>query len=107
MPVAAQTLHTTHQYEIIRWTAETATGLPAGVGLFTDITVQATGTGTVTFEGSNDGTNYVALNDVSGNPLSLSASANALGVLKEHPVYIRPVVTGGTATVTALASGNR
>lgn len=106
MPVAP-TIFDDQEYEVVRWVNETGTSLQADVARFSDITVQAVGTGTVTIEGSNDGTNFVALNVPAGTPISLDATANEMSVLLEHPSHIRAVVAGGTATVTALASGNR
>lgn len=107
MPVTPTANLLEHQFEAVVWTNETGTGVQGTVARYTDITIQATGTGTVTIEGSNNGTNWVALNDTSGAAISLAAASNAMGVLKEHPYYIRPVVAGGTATIIALASGNR
>lgn len=89
------------------WAAETATGIAVDMARFSDITVQATGSGTVTFQGSNDGTNYVALNASNGAGASLAAASNAMCVLLEHPRWLRPVVAGGTATIIALGSGSR
>lgn len=65
------------------------------------MTVQVTGTfagATVTIEGSNDGTNFVSLNDeaVIANPCSFT-SAGLKGVL-QMPKYIRPNVTAGAGT---------
>lgn len=107
MPVVASTQIIADQYEIVVWNGETATGSWADVARYTDITAQAFGTGTVTFDGSNDGSHAAALNDVNGTPISLAATTNAMSVVKEHPFWIRPVVTGGTATIIMLASGNR
>lgn len=106
MPVTP-TEYIEHQAAVFQWVGETGTGVKALVARYTDITIQAVGTGTVTVEGSNNGTSWVALNDTAGTPISLAAASNAMGVLKEHPTFIRAVVAGGTATVTALASGNR
>lgn len=63
--------------------------------------VQVTGTfggGTVAMQGSNDGTNWVALNDIAviANPCSFT-STGLKGIL-QMPKYVRPVVTGGTAS---------
>lgn len=106
MPVTSSN-YSTGQSANVRWTGETGTGVPADMGIYSDITVQAVGTGTVTIEGSNDGTNWAALNTTAGEAVSLDATANAMAVLLEHPLFIRPVVAGGTATVMALGSGNR
>lgn len=66
------------------------------------VTVQVTGTfgvgGTVVIEGSNDGTNYVTLNDAGGAALSLTAAG--LKAIRELPAYIRPRVTAGDGTTS-------
>ena len=85
------------------------TGLPASNAAFADRSVQVAGTiagSTVTWEGSNDGTNYATLSDTAGSPLTQAAVGikQALQVTK----FIRPVVTAGTAsglTVTLLIVG--
>jgi hypothetical protein len=69
-----------------------------------DKTVQAYGTGTVTVEGSNDGTHWVALNDLSGSPISLAAASSAASVILENPIHMRATVSGGTALVVITAS---
>lgn len=66
-----------------------------------DMSVQVTGTfsgATVTIEGSNDGTNWVTLNDkaVPANPCTFTA-AGLKGVLQQVK-YIRPSVASGTGT---------
>lgn len=67
-------------------------------------TVQVTGTfgtgGNLRFQGSNDGTNWAALNDVTGTNLNFTAAAIEAAV--ELPRYIRPSVTAGDGT-TSLA----
>lgn len=65
------------------------------------MTAQGIGTfasSTITMQGSNDGTNWTTLNDqsVPANPCSFTA-AGLKGVL-QAPKYIRPLVSGGTAT---------
>jgi hypothetical protein len=57
---------------------------------FSDRSVQITGTfnsGTVLIEGSNDGTNWVTLNDPLGNALSFTAAG--LKQVSELTAYIR------------------
>lgn len=105
MPVTP-TVYTDLQYQTVQWVGETGTGVKAEVAAYSDITIQASGSGTLTVEGSNDGTNWVALKDMATG-LALSVTVPGMAVLMEHPYFIRAVVTGGTATVTALASGNR
>jgi hypothetical protein len=106
MPVAPD-INNDQEYQTIRWVGETGTSLKAEVAMYSDITVQAVGSGTVTIEGSNDGTNWVALKDLAGAAISLAAGSNAMSVILEHPFFIRCVVAGGTATVMALGAGNR
>lgn len=61
--------------------------------------VQVTGTfsgATVTLQCSNDGTNYVAVKDVSGSDIALTAAG-----MKEFSTaarYLRPSVASGTGT---------
>lgn len=66
---------------------------------FADCSVQVTGTfgtgGSATFEGSNDGTNYVALTDPQGNALTLTAAK--LEAVSELAAKKRPRVTAGDA----------
>lgn len=69
---------------------------------FPDRTVQFTGTfgaaGTVNFEGTNDGVNWVALTNPQGNALSKTGAA--LESVTETPRYVRPSVTGGAGGIT-------
>jgi hypothetical protein len=67
---------------------------------YPDKTIQASGTGTVTLQGSNDGTNFVALNDIAGVAISLAAASNAASVVLANPKWMRAVCAGGTAAVT-------
>jgi hypothetical protein len=70
---------------------------------FADKTVTFTGTfgagGSVTLQGSNDGTNYFTLKDPSSTAIT-KTSAGISAVL-EHPLYVRAQVTAGDGT-TAL-----
>lgn len=62
-----------------------------------DRSVQIEGTfngGTVVFEGSNDGTNWVTLSDPQGNAISKTAAA--LEQIEEVCRYMRPRVSAGT-----------
>jgi hypothetical protein len=52
--------------------------------------------GSVTIEGSNDGTNWVGLTDQLGNPLVFAAAE--LAPIMEVTRYIRPNVTAGDET---------
>jgi hypothetical protein len=67
--------------------------------MFPDKTIQAAGTGTVTLEGSPDGTNWAALNDTAGAAISLAAASEGASVVLENTKWYRAIVAGGTATV--------
>ena len=89
------------------------TGSPMEGVDFADRTVQIGGTfgagGSVTLEGSNDGTTYFALTDPQGNAITKTTAA--LEVIEEGPRYIRPNVTAGdgttSLTVTLWSRRNR
>ncbi len=91
---------------VATWTgitdADTVT--PIELGAFADRSVQVTGVGspaaTVTIVGSNDGTNYVTLNDLQGSPLSFTAAG--LKGISEATRYIKPAVTGGTGEAVVV-----
>lgn len=74
-----------------------------------DRTVQVLGTfggGTITIEGSLDGTNWQPLQDLEGAALTFTA-VGLKGIL-ESPPWIRPVIAGATgADVDVLISVNR
>ncbi len=79
------------------------TGAPLGPDAggidFADKTVQLVGTfnnATIVIEGSNDGVTYVTLTDPQGNALSFSA--DAIEVILENPLYIRPSSSGGSGS---------
>ena len=74
-------------------------GADAGSPSFADKTVHVTGTfggATVTIEGSNDGTNFVTLNDAGGSALSFTSAG--LKTILENPLEIRPKTAGGSGT---------
>lgn len=78
-------------------------GEPVLTAAFSDRTVQATGDGTsVAIVGSNNGTNGVNLNDAGGTEIALDPTNDELVMIRENPLYIWPVVTGGTATSVIL-----
>lgn len=60
--------------------------------------VAAYGSATLVIEGSNDGTNYITLNDPQGNALSFTTGLTKLEQLLEVPRYIRPRTSGRTGT---------
>ncbi len=70
----------------------------------TDKTVQVKGTwgtgGSLSMEGSNDGSTAFVVNDTRGetNPATLTAASTAILTLAEHGAAIRPNVTAGDGT---------
>lgn len=77
-------------------------GAPIDYLAFADRSVQIVGTfgvgGSVTIEGTNDGTNYVALTDPQGNAITKTAAA--IEAVSEVPRSIRPRVTAGDGTTS-------
>jgi hypothetical protein len=72
---------------------------------YTDKSVQVFGTfgvgGSVTFQGSNDGTNWATLTDPQGNPLTFTGAK--IEMVSEATLFVRPVVTGdGSTSLTVL-----
>lgn len=97
---------------VVSWSTMTNSGSDVGSPIqmpgSADRSVQVTGTfgagGTVAIEGSNDGTNYVTLNDPQGNALAVTTAK--IEQILEMTRYIRPRITGGdgstSLTVTLL-----
>lgn len=88
------------------WTLTTAD--PTGSGVqwveWSDRTFVATGTfgsGTVTLQGSNDGTNWVTLSDAAGGTDATATADKAMTVV-ELTRYVRPNLTGSTAATVAV-----
>lgn len=77
------------------------TGTPMGENRLPDKTVHCV-SGAATIQGSNDGVNYVTINDIAGNPLTLSAGD--MKVILENPLYLRPLASAnGTKVVISGA----
>ncbi len=72
--------------------------------LWPDRTIQAFGSGTVTLEGSPDGTHWVALSDQDNVAISIAAASQEIAFVLENPRYIRAVVAGGTSLVVISGS---
>lgn len=91
--------------------SSTDVGSAFETGDFADFTVQIGGTfgtgGSVTFEGSNDGTTWLALTDPQGNAVTKTAAA--IEVCEEAPRYVRPNCTAGDGTtdITVTMWGRR
>jgi len=91
---------------LVTWTPMTFTGLDAGAPVqwveYADRCVQVAGTfgtgGSVTIEGSNDGSNFVVLTDPQGNALTITAAR--IEQVLELPRYVRPRVTAGDGTTS-------
>lgn len=79
------------------------TGKPFIFPEYPDKTIQRyAGTGTVTVEGSMDGTTYGALHDPQGVAISLADAAPV--VIAENPRYIRVSVSGAAASVAVTGA---
>lgn len=93
------------QVKLVEWEAlaNGDTGLPVELVDYADQTVTVEGTfgtgGSVTLQGSNDGTNYHSLTDPQGNAITKTAAG--IEHVTETPRYIRPNVTAGDGS-TAL-----
>ena len=94
------------QTQIVTWAALTNTTSDVGAAVelpyAKKLTIQAFGTfgtgGNLRFQGSNDGTNWHALNDVTGTHINLTAAGLEAAV--ELPRYVRPIVTAGDGTTS-------
>lgn len=73
---------------------------------YSDRCIQVTGTfgagGSVTIQGSNDGTNWAALSDPQGNALTFTATKIEQAL--ELPRYVRPSVTAGDGTTNLVVT---
>ena len=82
-------------------------GAPFEHADYGDRTVQFQGTpgagGSISFHGSNDGTNYVILTDPQGNVITKTA-AGTMEVVAENPRSVRPIVTAGDGTTNLVCS---
>lgn len=72
---------------------------------YPDRTITFTGTfgvgGSVTVQGSNDGSNWFAMTDPQGNAITKTSAS--MEMLSEAPRYIRPIVTAGDGTTAIVA----
>jgi len=95
---------------VVTWTPLTFSGLDAGSPIempgSADRSVQISGTfgagGSISLEGSNDGTNYVVLTDPQGN--ALTKTAEAIEAISELTRFVRPRVTAGDGTTSLTVS---
>ncbi|MFH0809041.1 MAG: hypothetical protein V2A77_01005 [Pseudomonadota bacterium] len=89
-------------------TQANASGARVSIPDYQDRTIQVAGafdSATIVIQGSNDGSNWVTLNDTTGTALSRSAAFLA-GIL-ENPRYIRPYFAspGASTSVTVTLVG--
>jgi hypothetical protein len=88
------------QFNIQTWTLGVGdSGKEIQLAMSGDRSIQVSGA--VTIEGSNDGTTFFTLNDVSGTPLVFVAAG--LKQILEITRWIRPGVSAGANVVTLLA----
>lgn len=89
---------------LIGWTGllNGDTGAPVELVDNVDRTATITGTfgagGSVTIQGSNDGTNWFPIVDPQGNAVTKTAASMEL--MTEAPRYFRPIVTAGDGTTS-------
>jgi hypothetical protein len=77
-------------------------GAPVNLSDFPDRTIQILGTfgtgGSVSFEGSNNGIDYLVLTDPQGN--AITKTATAMEFVTETPLWVRPRVTAGDGSTS-------
>lgn len=105
-----------HNGVLVTWTPMTFSGADVGSPFehadYGDRTVQFEGTigagGSISLQGSNDGTNWVVLTDPQGNAITKTA-IGSIEVIAENPRYVRPAVTAGdgTTSLTCRLFGRR
>lgn len=90
----------TRHSQLIEWLglADGESGDVAEVPSFPDMTLQLDGTfgagGEMTFEGSNDGTNFFILTEIAGTTIVLTGAD--LATIVENPRFIRPRISAGS-----------
>ena len=111
-PTIAFPFETSLDVAVTTWSAMHANddGESVRLAVYSDRSVQVAGNfggATVTIGGSNDGVNYHALTDTSGEPLTFAAGA--LKAIVELPVFIKPRVFGGDGTtdLTVVLAGRK
>lgn len=88
---------------LVTWDAMTTGDVGGGIPIAfaADLTGQVTGTfggGTITWQGSNDNTNWHPMTQRGGTG-NMAFTAAAVHTANENPAFIRPAVTGGTSVV--------
>lgn len=98
----------TARARLVTWSGllNTDDGSPVDWIDFADRCFQVTGTfgagGSLTIQGSNDGTNWSALADPQGNALTFTSQR--LEQALELPRYVRPIVTAGDGTTNLVCT---
>lgn len=88
-------------WRVYTWASVTESDTPVAVQIDAPVrgaTIQVTGTfgsSTTVMQGSNDGTNFVALDDVEDTAISITAAAGA--ELRYVWPYVRPSISGGSS----------
>lgn len=99
IPVVNRAVQSAQSVAKVTWNlTDTDVGLPIELTDHSDRSVQvdgAFGGGTVTLEGSNDGTNWFTLRDPQGTALSFTTAA--LKQVMETTLFTRANLTGGAA----------
>jgi hypothetical protein len=78
-------------------TGDVGAGVP--IAYAADLSCQVSGTfggGTVTWQGSNDNTNWHPMTQ-RGGTTNMAYTAAALHISQENPAWVRPAVTSGTS----------
>jgi len=93
MPAPTQT-SMAFKYTTIVWVLgqDDTGGAASSVAQYPDKTVQLLGTfsgGTVTIQGSMNGTDWLTLTDMDGDPLAITAAG--MFVIRENPQYVRAI----------------
>lgn len=89
---------------LLTWTSLDSddSGDPADMLDYPSMTVAVSGTfgaaGSVTVQGSLDGTNWFAMTDAQGNAITKTSAG--IEEIVEAPRYVRPLVTGGDGTTS-------
>jgi hypothetical protein len=94
------------QVQMITWAALTNTTSDVGEAVElpygNKLTVHVIGTfgtgGNLRFQGSNDGTNWAHVNDVTGTALNFTGAA--IDSSADKPRYVRPAITAGDGTTS-------
>ena len=97
-------------HHITTWTGLTTTNTDGGPTSYASngmggVTVQITGTIGAGFglsiQGSNDGVTWYTINDQANSPAAFTALG--LKTIRDQPLYVRPLVTGGDGTTSINA----